>query len=459
MQNYERVQLWEGERPRNHYYYEPDKAIFYKNRTKSNALYLNCFDRRCKCRAKLVGTTFTRTNPRVQHHHVDHSRVFEYDLAFSRLRRLVAADRRCIRELHSMALRPLSAAAAARMAWSTVNKTLRRIRHAQQPLCGSLAELTILLEARDSSVFHEYGRLRDIDFYRGTIGGCLVFANMEIVSHLDANFEICCDATFGILPFETRQLFVIMGDVRGRPRPIVFAIMPSQTEDDYIAVLTLVRDGILSFDGHRRVPVAAISDFEMALRNALIFIWPQIHLTGCNFHLCQALRRKALTCDGLGSKLRGRSEHHTVLKMFMRLSLLPLPRVEAGLEALIAAVNQNPRISGDFAPFIAYFQRTWLVRYPIEGWVVGDRARRTNNSLEGFNHQIKLTIPSRPSVYVFLDGLMDLAHNASADVHKDIMLASPPPVDRSLISVPLSQALHQLQSGEIDVLHFLHLLA
>lgn len=79
-------------------------------------------------------------------------------------------------------------------------------------------------------------------------------------------------------------------------------------------------------------------DFEQAVRAAAHKIWPDVQVSGCNFHFCQALRRKAKSIPGLCAP---NDIAHHILKMFMRLSLLPISKISEGLREIKHFIKRN----------------------------------------------------------------------------------------------------------------------
>lgn len=454
--NFKKIPLYE-KKECTHFYYEHEKCLYRTTKTsKTGVLYLACVESGCMCNARISRDVFERTNSAC-HAHNTHEAKAEYEMAFALLRETVKTDKREVRKLHNEALRTLSAEAAGMLCWEHCRKTLQRIRHDRMPLCRSLDELIDLLENNDE-VIESYGLLRGMSFYQGAVNNQLIFANLELVGALESSFDIFVDATFKVTPFNSRQLLIILGELQGRPRPLVYAIMTGQTEAHYLAIFQFVRDGVFSFDGNERLPRFATSDFEQALRLALKNVWPQVTLIGCNFHFCQSLRRKASTQEGLATVITGATVQHTILKMFMRLSMLPLHRVNVGLAALTHLITTSG-LADDFNEFLDYFQRTWIQRFPPETWVVGDRERRSNNNLEGYNNTVKHNIPLNPSAWIFLDSLLNLAHDASSSFLSDRQRNAPPSADRSHLSQPLREALIDLNLNRIDELIFLQRLA
>lgn len=459
-QNYDKIHLKEGDKDVVHYYFHQDKCLFLLDKVKPNGLlYLRCIEasKGCKRRGKISNKVFQITNDE-NHNHEHHEYKANYEKNYEKLKELVKIDRRCVRDLHKEVLRGLGEEVAGLLAWKHCRNTLQRIRRSQMPSCSNLQELESLLEDQNGIVYANYGCLREKPFYQGAINGQLVFANLHLISELSNNFDLFLDATFNVVPFNAKQLLVIMGNIYGSPRPLVYVVMTGQTEKHhYTPVLEFMRDGILSFDGKLRFPKRAMSDFEHAIRLALKKVWPDIELKACNFHFDQALRRHARSDEKLSTKIKPGTIHKKVLLFFMRLSLLPLERVDNGYKAIINFIRVN-HLSKDFEKFVPYFYNTYMLMYKKETWCVSDVSRRTNNNVEGYNNKIKSTISLNPSKWEFMDEILDLAFDASASYTSDVRTKAQP-VDRSLLSKPLKEALQELGDGKIDELGFLEKLA
>ncbi|KAG5682152.1 hypothetical protein PVAND_011524 [Polypedilum vanderplanki] len=431
-----------------------EKMLYATSKKVKNVRYLDCIEKKCPCKAKIHDNTFSRTN-QVAHIHDHHEMLASFKEAYHELKLKAKEDRRPLRVIHRETLREQTLEIAGMLAWKNVRKTLQRIRAAEMPICRNLQEFVELLELEDGPIYERFGHLRGQSFYCGSIEGLPVFANKELIRALPEDFDMYVDGTFSVTPFKTRQLLVVLAELQGRPRPICYAIMTAQSQKQYAAVFTLMNMAVFSFDGVKRKPVSVTCDFEKAMRRGLVEVWPGINCYGCNFHFCQALRRKATSMTELACKVTGFSQHHQTLRMFMRLSLLPRDRVPTGLIGLLEHINQSPAISQDFCSFVEYFQRTWVRRFPIEEWCVSERIRRTNNHLEGYNNYIKQAIDHHPTPFVFLDSLLSLAHEASANYQSDLQRCAPPLIDRSRITEPLKAALKDLTENKINELEFL----
>lgn len=458
MANYTVIQFTHN-RKRHHYYFPTEEALFSSTSPRLGVQYLKCIENGCHCRAKIVANNFLRSNPTTLHNHGSHQAKAAYERAYEELQKLVRTTRRPIRDLFNEVRVPLSRQARALLVWKRCRRTLQRIRSFRLPPCHSLVELEELLEDETGIVHKTFATLNGEFFYQGTTeDGNMFFANRELIRELSEELEIYIDGTFKITPFHARQLLVVLAELRGRPRPIIYVVMQRQTQDAYEDVFNFIKDAIISYDGTIRIPTAATSDFERAIRQALISVWPGIRHYGCNFHFCQANRRYARSLPNLSPHLTDWTKHHKALVMIMRLSLLPLNRVNAGLVALDNYLREE-EIADDFEIFMQYFYHTWMQLFPSDCWCVSDRDRRTNNHLEGYNRAIKQTIVKNPSPWAFLDGLHELAIDATTNFDDDVNNDAPPPPDRSILSEPLNEALYQLEEGHINEIEFLEFMA
>nr|CAC37683.1 putative recombinase [Chironomus tentans] len=392
------------------------------------------------------------------HFHQQHDSIAEYKIKLKDLKNQVMSQRLPVREIHRRALREMTFDMAGRFCWKKVRNGLQRLRRKQMPSCPDLQTMINLLETNDF-VRHNYGKLRTFDFYQGTINSnILVFANLEVIAALPERIQIFADATFKVCPFNMYQLIVILAEIEGSPRPIIFGIMPGKKQSMYEAFFDFIKLSVLRHGNKKRKPISAMMDFEKALRNAVKQVFRGIKIQGCNFHHLQALRKRAMKTEGLSTKIFKNSQHHYILKMFMRISLLPITHIDDGLDQLKRYISSMPDISDDFQQFIIYYEKTWYEVYKKHDWSVSDAFRRTNNNIEGLNSYIKKLIPRNPSPYKFLDSLLDLAYETSSSLSsafKELSVTK----DRSKLTKKLHETLEKLRNDEISELTFLKIMA
>lgn len=455
--NYEEINIF-YEKTGVHIYYYSDECLYVANKlNKSGKRYYRCIEKNCKCTGKIESGMFSRiTN--TDHEHENHRYRAEYERAYYQLKLLVRNERRAVRDIHQDFLRTLSYEASGQLSWSHVRHTLLRIRRELMPACPDIESLINFLE-NDEDIYNSYGVIRGLPFYIGSINNDMVFANLKLISNIEDSFDMYIDGTFKVLPFGIHQLLVILAEFGGRPRPIAYIVMELRKENHYILVLEHIRNAVLSHDGIVRRPKSVMCDFEPALRSALPKVWENITVNGCFFHMSKALKKNAARFPELSTKIRDKKTiHYRTLKMFMRLSLLPIDKIDAGLEALISHIRLHRALNADFQRFLTYFNSTWMCLYTKEDWCTSALMRRTNNNIEGHNRFIKLVIRINPSPWAFIDGLLNLAYDALASFVGDNMYNFTSQ-DRSYITEPLTRALLDLEENRITEFDFLYRMA
>lgn len=279
------------------------------------------------------------------------------------------------------------------------------------PACRNLHELELLLEGIDEEgnelqnnvVRNMAGFVREEPFFRGANGmgtdRCLFWTIPDTLVALPDTFDLFMDGTFKAAPLDATQLVIFQADVAGRCRPFAFALMKSRTAIAYKNVFNLLEAAL-----RMKKPLTIIGDFEAAPRKSAKEVWPEITFDDCYFHFCQANRRKASQTPLLASKIRNpNSDPFSILRLFYRLALLPVDRIDAGFDAVKKEISIK-ELDDDFRPFISYFLRTWM-KFPGRPWAVGHRFRRTNCCLEGYNHYVNLSM-TRTGIYDFLGALL-----------------------------------------------------
>jgi hypothetical protein len=398
-----------------------------------------------------------RTNPLIKHDHPKHDFLAEFESAYDKLKKDVDTSTAPIRELHKTSLRKLNLEAAGLLTWHNIRGTLYRIRSLKMPNCHNISELDDLLNNNDL-VYKTYGQMRGKPFYNGSVNGQLIFSNPNLIEALDYDFELFIDATFGVVPYKQEQLLVVMATLQNKPRPIIYAIMSDRTQKTYEVIFKFIKQAVLPANKCFGSPKSITMDFEKAMRNAALKTWPGVSVFGCNFHMCQAIDRKASSLNYLQKSLELSAKHNELLTMIRRISLLPLNMVYDGIKAIKLFMEMDKELNRDFCSFFKYFESTWIKRYPPHEWCVSSQRFRTNNHVEGHNHKIKQWIPINPTPWFFLEGLLDLAYDASAEFvnAREKNLTYP---DNSKITPLLNLLMPQLLEGSIDELEFLSKLA
>lgn len=106
------------------------------------------------------------------------------------------------------------------------------------------------------------------------------------IIYMDGAFEYCTKFF--------QQLYTIHAFKNGYYVPVVFALLPSKTMEVYTTLLCHLTAKCTSL-GFIFQPREVAVDFEQAVHNATLLVWPTVNIIGCRFHLCQAWYKKFKT--------------------------------------------------------------------------------------------------------------------------------------------------------------------
>jgi len=224
------------------------------------------------------------------------------------------------------------------------------------------------------------------------------------------------DGTFKVVPTVFFQLYSIHFCFRDGANPAgLYCLLTSKTAVTYERVLDELR---------RLVPLAAprkiLVDFERAAMNAFATAYPDAHITGCYFHLCQSLLRKV---NEVGLKLV--YENNDEVRMYVRcLAALAFVPPADVLEAFDILVETAPADIDHLDEITTFFEHSYVRGrrqrgrgdvdkppiFAITAWnqhAAGtDGIARTTNAVEGWHHGLQsLYLCHHPTMWTFLAGL------------------------------------------------------
>ena len=213
------------------------------------------------------------------------------------------------------------------------------------------------------------------------------------------------DATFSIVPTSFYQLLtIIVYHTSTRTyAPAAFILMNGKHERLYGAVFSSLVSVCKGYNIHLK-PLKVMSDFELALRNAIQEVFPSVELMGCFFHYCQCLWMHA---SKLG--LRAPSRIQTTKKLLVLLKVLPHLE-QKDREEIFAEIKiiYKPK-EKPFQEFISYYQKYWLdYSIKFEEFESEDRFVRTNNVCEQYNRRLKQKIQMKhPRIAILITALLE----------------------------------------------------
>ena len=114
------------------------------------------------------------------------------------------------------------------------------------------------------------------------------FGSLDGLKMLGKASQWHLDGTFKASPRLYYQLLVIHAWLNGQMIPALFVLMPDKTERSYKLIIARLKEMTIQNRIHLN-PTVIVSDFELAILNAVQFHFPNVQLKGCMFHFTQAI--------------------------------------------------------------------------------------------------------------------------------------------------------------------------
>lgn len=130
--------------------------------------------------------------------------------------------------------------------------------------------------------------------------------------------------------------------------------MTQKTKEAYTHLFKYIEENVCSLQCS-----SFMSDFELAMRNAIAEVWPNADYTTCWFHLCQACERQVAKNNALLKLLRSKNKEAIVIyKKILALALLPADEIVGAFEKL--ATEAMSKFPTQFRPFLSYYRKQWI---------------------------------------------------------------------------------------------------
>ena len=223
--------------------------------------------------------------------------------------------------------------------------------------------------------------------------------------HGDGTFKECPDMFF--------QFYVLFGERFNFIVPCCYIVLPNKTTKTYIETLAVIKNIVKPIEDttlQPMSPVYAMTDFELAMQNALLNQFPSIKLKGCFFHQKQAVQHW-VNIKGYKKEMRVNSEFRIWVNMLSTIALVPLHMLADSLEIV---ENFHVETENDRIPILTYFKKVWINgKFPPETWNYFEHiGRKTNNDVEGFNRYLNKYLNSpHPNIFKFVDHLKTIDAN------------------------------------------------
>ena len=109
----------------------------------------------------------------------------------------------------------------------------------------------------------------------------IAFAATENLTDLSASDRIYCDGTFYTCPSVFHQVYTIHIQIYGIMYPVVYALLPSKSEQVYTRFFNLVQRTMIT-NNLPFSPTTVFKDFERAAQNVIRSVCHGIAIKGCN---------------------------------------------------------------------------------------------------------------------------------------------------------------------------------
>ncbi|XP_058799990.1 uncharacterized protein LOC131669250 [Phymastichus coffea] len=251
----------------------------------------------------------------------------------------------------------------------------------------------------------------------------LVFATRENLRLLFSSTIWFLDGTFDTVPSIFFQLFTIMGSVtqtyKGTERkiaiPLVYALLENKKEIAYSKVIEVTLSAAEEAGIRIRHPQIVMTDFELAIINAVKNHFGENIIRLCFFHLRQSIYRK-IQSEGLQQQY-GDPNDNSIREAAHSMCALAYVPPDNVPEIFDLFQNEMPE---EFIPIATYFEINYVrgiraigrrkavrVRYAPALWnqynSVLQGVARTNNASEGWHNRFQILVGRRhPSLYSFL---------------------------------------------------------
>lgn len=262
--------------------------------------------------------------------------------------------------------------------------------------------------------------------YNLSCGRILVFSTLQNLTKLFKSEVWYVDGTFQTVPSIFFQLFTIMGSVlqirKGVERkialPLVYSLLESKTEEAYAKVFDVTLSYATTAGISVVYPTKLMSDFELAIINAIKIYFDADAISLCLFHLCQIIYRR-IQAEGLQQRYGDENDRsiREAAHSMCALAFVPAEDVPKVFDMFFDEIEE------DFIPIANYFELNYIrgiraigrrkavkVRYDPKLWnhyhSVLQGSARTNNASEGWHNRFQILVGrSHPSFYHFLTDL------------------------------------------------------
>ena len=230
----------------------------------------------------------------------------------------------------------------------------------------------------------------------------LIFFSDTALNDLYLETVWCTDGTFSVVPDPYYQLYSVSYIKNYIVFPCIFVLMKNRRKETYIDIFRI----LIELKG-RVAPNYLKTDFETASFSAFKEVYPETIISGCQFHLGQAIQRR-IQSIGLIKTYK----EDLNFKIFTK-CLVALTYVNPNyVLPLFESISCHPSLPITLHPIYDYFKRNFIIgatntRFDIDIWnsfhsFRDDNVIRTNNAIEGWHSAFKKSFSGSQSSFILL---------------------------------------------------------
>ena len=312
----------------------------------------------------------------------------------------------------SMSTLPLSAASHL-PSYNSIRRTIQRKRrreHLPYPNPSHISDIEIPPEL---NITHRGQPFLLYDSGSDDENRFLMFATEGNLRQLGRSKTWYADGTFKVCPSLFYQLFTMHAMIGGMVVPLVYVLLQNKSEVAYTQVLNVVKERCLELQIELS-PDNILIDFEMAIQKAMLTVWPEVQLSGCFYHLCQALWRN-VQHQGLSDMYKNDHDFRSATKLLPALAFVRPDDVTETFELIQdecppALDNIYNYFEDNYIGRVRRGRRRAAPRYSIAMWNCHERVKhgvaRTNNSVEGWHCAFQNALGCvHPTIYKLIEAL------------------------------------------------------
>ena len=231
-----------------------------------------------------------------------------------------------------------------------------------------------------------------------------IFFSDETMTILAEISDISFDGTFYTVPKQFYQLWTIFIVVNQHVIPAIHYLLTGKSQELYEAILFRIKSIVPRFN-----PQIAMSDWEIAPRNAFKTAYNGIKLQGCWFHYTQRICKMVQKCN-LVNAYNNNTAFKNFLRNIMALPFLPPDTIQPiFIEITIPDLNLSDNQVVDFGKLKRYLQRRWIYQVSSEELSIWHHGISTNNGAESYHGRLKSSIKCKqPRIWNFLETLNEI---------------------------------------------------